>query len=155
MMPLDHIKHSSWFSLVLWAVAGLPTAAVAFVSSLLIDIDHWLWSIWAFGHWSPFKAVRWHLSCLEDPSRKYHTCCVFHTVEFLSALGAVALFSPFARAVFVGCLFHIALDLYYHFSSEPDRRVDLRVKYLLTPFLSKLARREVYVRTGAAAARRR
>ncbi|MDA2932552.1 hypothetical protein MYX19_05300 [Nitrospinae bacterium AH-259-F20] len=146
MMPVDHLKHSTWFSLALAVVIDLPTAAIAFVSSLLVDIDHWLWNIWAFGHWSPFKAIRWHLEAYEDKScQNYHTCCVFHTVEFLVVLGAVAIVSPFARGVFLGVLFHVLCDLVDHVFFSPDMALAFRVKYLLAPFIPKLARGEVYL----------
>jgi hypothetical protein len=146
MRPVDHIKHSTWFGLVLAIVIDLPTAAVAFFSSLLVDIDHWLWSIWAFGHWSPFKAIRWHQETYEDKScQNYHICCVFHTVEFLVVLGAVAIVSPFARGVFLGVLFHVTLDLVDHFFLCPGMVLAFRVKYLLAPFIPKLARGEVYL----------
>ncbi len=148
MMPVDHIKHSTWFGLALAVVIDLPTAAVAFFSSLLVDIDHWLWSIWAFGHWSPFKAFRWHLEAYEDKSsQNYHICCVFHTMEFLVVLGAVAIVSPFARGVFLGVLFHVTLDLVDHFFLCPGIVLAFRVKYLLAPFIPKLARGEVYVQS--------
>lgn len=146
MRPVDHLKHSTWFSLLLALVFNLPTAAVAFFSSLLVDIDHWLWSIWAFGHWSPFKAIRWHQEAYEDKScQNYHICCVFHTVEFLVVLGAVAIVSPFARGVFLGVLFHVTLDLVDHFFLCPGMVLAFRVKYLLAPFIPKLARGEVYL----------
>ncbi len=135
MRPVDHLKHSTWFGLALAIVIDLPTAAVAFFSSLLVDIDHWFWSIWAFGHWSPFKAIRWHQEAYEDKSlQNYHICCVFHTVEFLVVLGAVAIVSPFALGVFLGVLFHVTLDLVDHFFLCPGMVLAFRVKYILTPF---------------------
>lgn len=156
MMPVDHLKHSGWFSLALAPFLGLASAAVVFLSSLIIDADHWLWSVWAFGHWSPLEAVRWHREKLQDLScRNYHICCVFHTVEFLSILGAVALFSPFARLVLVGFLFHIACDLISDLRLDRESRIGFRVKYLLTPFLPKLARREIFAEPAPTRARRR
>lgn len=146
MRPVNHLKHSTWFSLLLATVFDLPTVVVAFFSSLLIDIDHWLWSIWAFGHWSPLKAIRWHQEAYEDKScQNYHICCVFHTVEFLVVLGAVAVVSPFAWGVFLGVLFHVTLDLVDHFFLCPGMVLAFRVKFLLTPFIPKLARGEVHV----------
>lgn len=145
MMPVEHLKHSSWFSLLVAPIVGLPGAAVVFLSSLLIDADHWLWSIWALGHWNPLKAVRWHRRTLRDLScLNYHICCVFHTVEFLSVLGAVAIFSPFARLVLLGMLFHVACDLLYDWKVSRKIQLNLKVKYLLTPFLPKLARGEIF-----------
>lgn len=145
MMPVDHLKHSSWFSLALLAVLDFPTVAVVFLSSLLIDIDHYLWSIWAFGHWSPLKAVKWHREKLQDLScLNYHICCVFHTVEFLSVLAAVAIFSPFARAVLLGFLFHIACDLISDLRLSAETHLSFKVKYILTAFVPKVARGEVF-----------
>jgi hypothetical protein len=156
MMPVDHLKHSSWFSLVLVFFLDLPSVAVVFLSSLLIDVDHWLWSIWAFGHWSPLEAVRWHREKLEDLScLNYHICCMFHTVEFLSILGAVAIFSPFARLVLLGFLFHVACDLLTDRNLCKDHRICFRIKYLLTPFLPKLAKREIFAKPAPTPAGRR
>ncbi len=156
MMPVDHIKHSTWFSLLLATVFDLPTVAVAFLSSLLIDIDHWLWSIWAFGHWSPLEAIRWHRKALEDLScLNYHICCVFHTMEFLVVLGAAATVYPLALGVFLGVLFHVLCDLVENVSLCPDIGLTFRVKYLLAPFIPKLARGEVYVRSEETAVRPR
>lgn len=147
MMPVDHLKHSAWFSIVLAIFLDLPSVALVFLSSLLIDIDHWLWNIWAFGQWSPFKAVRWHLATIKDRSWvNYHICCIFHTFEFLSVLGAVAVFSPIARAVFIGFVFHVICDLFHDFFLLPENKNYFRVKYLLTPFLPKFARGDVNAR---------
>lgn len=156
MRPVDHLKHATWFSLLLATVLDLPTVAIAVLASLLIDIDHWLWSIWAFHHWSPLEAVRWHREGYEDRSYLiYHITCVFHTVEVLALLGAVAVVSPFARAVFLGFAFHVACDLVHDFILRPEERLDFRVKYRLAPFLPKLARGEIYIRPEARAAKRR
>ncbi|MFQ5893184.1 MAG: hypothetical protein ACE5H5_02620 [Nitrospinota bacterium] len=152
---MSHIKHATWFGLLLATVLDLPTVAIAVLSSLFIDIDHWLWSIWAFRHWSPFQALQWHRECYEDRScLNYHITCVFHTLEVLALLGAVAFVSPVARAVFLGFTFHVACDLVHDFILHPEERLDFRVKYLLVPFLSKVARGEVFIQPEARAARR-
>jgi hypothetical protein len=156
MRPVDHLKHSTWFSLALATVMSWPSVAVVFLSSLLIDIDHWLWSIWALGHWNPLTAVRWHREKMADLSNlNYHICCVFHTLEFLSVLGAVAIFSPFARLVLLGFLFHMACDLFCDFILCQETSINFKVKYLLTPFLPKLARREIFARPAPTPAQRR
>lgn len=156
MKPSDHLKHSTWFSLLLATVLDLPSVGVVFLSSLLIDADHWLWSIWALGHWNPLKAVRWHIEKQADlSSLNYHICCVFHTVEFLSVLGAVAIFSPLARLVLLGFLFHVACDLFNDRTFYREVSIGFKTKYLLTPFLPKLARREIFARPAPTPARRR
>jgi hypothetical protein len=150
MMLKGHLAHSSWFSLLLWSLFGLPTAALAFVSSIMIDIDHWFWSIWAFRHWSPFRAARWHRQRLEDYScSQYHLCCVFHTMEFIAVLAAATVLYPPFWPVLAGCLFHVILDLIDHRTWPEDRRIPFHIKYLFIPFLPKLARKEIYISSGS------
>jgi len=113
----DHTILGGAAALILYPFTGL-NALWFFGASVLIDIDHYLDFIYHTGlkDLGPKRMFQYH-NCLQrwwrDPA--FLNMEVFHTVEFLALIIALALiFSSAALwALFFGLIFHIALDLVF------------------------------------------
>lgn len=83
---------------------------VAWATSILIDVDHYLWFAFRFRNPSFLDAVSYFLP--GRASSRPPSLNVFHTAEFLVLLSAAGVFSPQLSAVLYGCLFHLLADTY-------------------------------------------
>ncbi|MCL5256813.1 MAG: hypothetical protein M1319_03335 [Chloroflexi bacterium] len=110
MFPKQHLVVST-----IWAAASLPALGkrtpIAWASSILIDVDHYLWYAIHFRNLSLQDALDYFYTT--PPRRRTPSLNVFHTIEFLGLLAAVSNFSAVLRAVLYGFLFHILADTYY------------------------------------------
>lgn len=121
MLPKTHILLGAVFSALVWLLLpGIPLYGIVliFLSSFLIDFDHYACAVRRNGSLSLKKAFRYYYDLnkigdkeLERGIKRKGDFHVFHTVEFhllVFALGFV--FEPFSF-VFIGMTFHSLMDL--------------------------------------------
>ncbi len=121
MLPRWHILFGFIFTLVIWYFApniSLFYLLLVFLSSFLIDFDHYICAVKKNGNFNIFHAFKYHEEQrnLEEKekrrgTRKKGDFHLFHTVEFHVMIGILGIFiSPFFY-IFIGMVFHSLLDL--------------------------------------------
>ncbi|MBU4086747.1 MAG: hypothetical protein KKB21_04190 [Nanoarchaeota archaeon] len=137
MIPGWHILFGAVFSLFLFFFfsASLLNSAIVFLTSVLIDFDHYLLSIRRLKSLSLRKSYNWYLNLIHPHKPALH---IFHTVEFIIFILILAFFHEFFLFILIGILFHSLLDIiemsYHKFLS--DREYFL-TRYLLNKNKSK------------------
>jgi len=124
MLPSRHIILGFLFTISLFLILpqiGLTGAIIIFLSTVLIDVDHYLYYLVAKKDLSLKNAYYWHLNNM----RKYRECskserkklrfafCIFHGIEILIILFFLGFFSKFSVFYFIliGFSFHLFLDI--------------------------------------------
>lgn len=113
----SHIIIGGAASAALYPVLGVDCIFFWF-ASFLIDIDHYLDFLYhnGFKDWSPRRMFDYHKVLVRHwHSPAFLNIEIFHTVEFLAALYAVAVLTGSAglKAVFWGFIFHNLLDIIF------------------------------------------
>lgn len=96
-------------------IAGI----IIFLSSFLIDIDHYFWYGATTKDWNPLNAIYWYnkkskklLNKSEEEKRNIKKgVFIFHSLPLLLILGIFTQVNIFVSGIFLGFLFHISLDL--------------------------------------------
>ena len=93
---------------------------IIFLSSFLIDIDHYFYYIYKKGDFSLIKAYRWYIKnarkfcSMSKEKRKqvYLGIYIFHGIEPLIILFLLGFYlSPLFNFILIGFLFHLSIDL--------------------------------------------
>ena len=114
MRPRDHVILGGVAAGALYPVLGV-NALLLWIASFAVDIDHYLDFVYhnGFTDFSFARMFEYHaaLNALGDRP-EFLNVSIFHTVEFVVPLYAVAAYtgSRAVAAVFWGILVHIALD---------------------------------------------
>lgn len=121
MLPRWHIILGLLFSLALWAFfPDVPwyCISIMFLSSILIDFDHYMCAVWKTGNWGLRAALKYHeekrkVELLERRrgifrKEDFH---IFHTIEFHAIVLALAFVYPVFMYVLAGMIFHSLSDL--------------------------------------------
>lgn len=123
MLPKYHIILGFIFSLILYLIfpnMALIGAGIIFLSSFLIDMDHYIYYAIKKGNINPLKSIKYFmtkrkkLSNMNIEKRKefYSGFCFLHGIEILTILFLLGIFvSKFFLLIFIGFTFHIFLDL--------------------------------------------
>ncbi len=123
MLPKWHVFLGLVFSLVLWAF--FPDIRwyfilVLFLSSVLIDFDHYMTFIWKKGSWSLPDAFDYYIKQIDTiiSERKRGIIrkgdfIIFHTIEFHAVVLALGFLYPVFLYVLAGMVFHSLSDLVY------------------------------------------
>jgi hypothetical protein len=143
MIPRWHILYGFIFTILIWIIApsiSLINLSLIFLSSFLIDFDHYICSFIKSGHISLRKSFDYHKKKgIEQQNEKkkgirrkgdFH---LFHTIEFHLLVALLGIFfTPFLY-IFIGMTFHSLLDVY------DLRKKDFmyRREYFLTNWLRK------------------
>ncbi|MEK6850627.1 MAG: hypothetical protein AABX85_03560 [Nanoarchaeota archaeon] len=143
MLPKTHIILGAIFSIIIWIIfpeINLIYLSLIFLSSFLIDVDHYLAYVFETKNLSLKKAFDYHimLDKLEIAERAkgikrkgpFH---VFHTFEFLLAVYLVSLIWTPILYILIGMLFHSALDII----SLINLRTLYRREFFLTNWIIK------------------
>jgi len=122
MYPRYHILLGAVFSFLLFLIfphIDLLAAAIIFLSSVLIDVDHYLYYVYkrkdinfkdSLSFYSKFEKKFNSLS--KQQKKKYYTgLCFLHGIESLIILAILSYFSLFFLWIFIGFVFHHLLDL--------------------------------------------
>lgn len=123
MLPKYHILLGFVFSLALFLIfpsIKLIDAAIIFLSSFLIDADHYIYYILKKKNLSLGKAVNYFLEKrrklaklnIKKRNEFYSGFCFLHGIEILIILFIAGLFiSKYFLLIFIGFTFHLFLDL--------------------------------------------
>lgn len=132
MLPKWHILFGFFFSLILYLFfnISLTNSVIVFLSSVLIDVDHYIFYVKRHKDLSLRNAYLWHKKLGEKHKPIVH---ILHTVEFLFVVFIIGLFSQFFLLILVGMLFHSIFDLIEICSKKClGSREYFLIRYLLT-----------------------
>jgi len=119
----NHIFLGFIFSLALLLISpqiGLIGFFLIFLSSVLIDIDHYLYYVYKKKDWSLKNAYKWFIKTskifLSLPRKQrnnlYGGFCFLHGIEILLILFLLGIFvSKFFLFIILGISFHLILDI--------------------------------------------
>jgi hypothetical protein len=122
MLPRKHIILGAIFTFIIWILApniSFIYLGLIFLSSFLIDFDHYICAVIRTKSLSLRKAFEYHDNLLETEKRevkkgmkKRSDFHIFHTIEFHALIGLLGIiFVPFLY-VFMGMIFHSLLDVF-------------------------------------------
>ena len=132
MYPKHHIILGAIFAAALYFIfpsIGILNAAIVFLSSFLIDVDHYIYYRYKTGNWNLKKAYDWFeergrkLDCLPRKKREefYLAFCFLHGIEVLIILFILSIFvSKHFLFIFTGVALHLILDT-LHQTTYQDR----------------------------------
>ena len=135
MLPKYHILLGFIFSLTLFLIfptIDLLSAGIIFLSSFLVDTDHYIYYVIKKKKINPKKAVNYFLEkrrqFVEMGSkrrREFYSCfCFLHGIEILVILFVAGIFiSEYFLLIFIGFTFHLFLDVLeeMHFGLRLDK----------------------------------
>jgi len=124
MLPSKHLFFGVLFALILFVIfpqIGLIGFLLIVSSTVLIDVDHYLYYVYKKKDWSLKNAYKWHIDCgklyLNLPKKKQQDICLgisfLHGIEMMVILFIIFLYfkSPFFLFILTGFVFHQSLDL--------------------------------------------
>ena len=117
MLPKHHILLGFIFSIIVWILfpeIGFLNFSIIFLSSVLIDFDHYMFYVFRKRDLSLSEAYDWHLSLMGKIRKPI--MMIFHSIEFILLITLLAFFYQIFIFILVGILFHsIAdiIDMYY------------------------------------------
>lgn len=121
MLPKYHIILGFIFSLFLFIIfpqIKFSGFLIIFLSSFLIDIDHYFYYIYRKKDFSLKNAYNWFVKYINKykklPKNKrnnvYIAVCIFHGIEVIIILGLLINFSKIFLFIITGFLFHYLSD---------------------------------------------
>lgn len=142
MYPTQHIFLGIIFSSILLFIfpqIGLLGFLIILSSTILIDVDHYIYYVYKKKDWSLKKAYNWFIknqkkffSLSRKQRNKFYTgFCFLHGIEVLLILFLLSFISKYFLFIFMGCAFHLFLDL-IHQTTYFDRldRISLIYDFL-------------------------
>lgn len=133
MIPKRHIILGFLFSLILYLCVSkinLIDASIIFLSSFLIDIDHYIFYAFKKKSFNLKKSIKYFFRMrkkrnklsLEKRNKVYNGFYFLHGIEWLIILFLLGIFlSRYFILIFIGFSFHIFLDL---LDFKPGERID-------------------------------
>ena len=130
MLPKYHFLFGFVFALILYLVfhPNFFSLAIIFLSSILIDVDHYLYYIFNKKSLSLRKTykffteseIKWFDMPIKEREKYKRITFYFHGIEFFLPLFLLALLSNLFFWIFLGCFFHLFIDLIeFSFYNEP------------------------------------
>ena len=117
MLPFKHIIYSLILGLILFIILpyySIIPFLIFFLSSVLIDIDHYIVYIWRKKDKSLVGALKWHELLNKNHTEKKKNIPFFHflhSFEFLILLVILSFFFKYIIYALLGFIFHSILDL--------------------------------------------
>lgn len=121
MMPKWHILFGFIFSLIIVSFFNLSwiQGAIVFISSILIDLDHYVLYIFKernfhplrFWNWSLYRTKKWKGFSKKEKKLHRESHFLLHGVETILVLFILSFIWEFFFWVFLGFSFHIFLDI--------------------------------------------
>ncbi|MBU0894629.1 MAG: hypothetical protein KKF48_03285 [Nanoarchaeota archaeon] len=124
MRPSEHIFLGIIFSLFLFIFfpkIGFIGFLLIFLSTVLIDIDHYVYYVYKKRDLSLKKARKWNLELgkkcfylIQNKKQKnFHgVFCFFHGIEIIIIMFFLSIFSRIFLFISLGLTFHLLLDIY-------------------------------------------
>lgn len=123
MLPRTHFLLGIIFVAILYfffyPVISIFGLTIILLSSVLIDIDHYIYYIFKKRDWNPFRAHKWYIKNIRklySLSKKqtkafYLGLYFFHGIEILIILFLLGNYiSQFFNFILIGFLFHLSMD---------------------------------------------
>jgi hypothetical protein len=125
MWPKTHIIYGFIFTFLLYIIfpqIGLFEAGLIFLSTVLIDVDHYFYYVFRNKNISLRKAInwfserkrRWHKltsSQIQQYQNKYkHNVLIFHGLEFVFLIAILTLYYPIFFWILIGISIHLLID---------------------------------------------
>ena len=132
MLPKWHILFGAIFVLMLFYFfnVNLFSCLLIFFTSVLIDIDHYLWFANRKKDWNLKNAYSWHKNL---PKNHKPVLQIFHTVEFLIFLILLIPLFNFLLFLLIGLLFHSVFDVAeLIYKNKPCCREYFLVRYIIS-----------------------
>ena len=122
MLPRYHVLYGAIFTLLFWImVPEIPLLylTILFLSSFLIDFDHYVVASYRNNHAGLGKAFEYHKKDEMKAEREYKRGIkrrgdfhLFHTIEFHLLIGLIGMFYALFFYIFIGMVFHSLLDVF-------------------------------------------
>lgn len=128
MFPQKHLFFGTIFSLVLFFLfpsIGWLGFLTIFASTVLIDVDHYIWYVFKKKDLNLKNSYKWfvnyHKKILVLPRKQRNKVtngciCFLHGIEVLLILFLLGFLYKFFFYVFAGFVFHLVLDVIYQYS---------------------------------------
>ena len=119
MLPTIHFLAGLLLSVLLF-ILGIPLTFILIILAtlVLIDVDHYILYAFIRKDINPFNAYKFYLieGKKYQNKKKYQFAFlhIFHTAEFFLLLAMLSFFSKIALLIFIGCVFHMCVDLIEH-----------------------------------------
>ncbi|GAH03477.1 unnamed protein product [marine sediment metagenome] len=120
MYPKQHLFLGIIFSLIILLIfpqIGLPGFLIIILSSVLIDVDHYIYYVYNKKDWSLKNAYNWHIErgkkerLLKKERLKYkEIILIFHGIEYLSLLIILSIIHKFFLWILIGTIIHMVFD---------------------------------------------
>jgi hypothetical protein len=121
MYPSTHIIIGAIASFLIWLIFPSLTwwqVFIIFASSILIDVDHYLWYAIKKKDWSLRRAYQWHVKKSElfqkmdekERNKFKHLLVIFHGIEFWLFLILLIFINKIFLFVLIGIVIHMILD---------------------------------------------
>ena len=121
MFPKYHLIFGIFLSLILllfFPGIGFFGVLLVFLSSFLIDVDHYLYYVYNKREWNLKRAYRWfskrreeyHKLPKEDFGKYKQIILIFHGIECWGLIFIISLFFNPLFLVFFGIVFHLLFD---------------------------------------------
>jgi hypothetical protein len=119
MLVKNHIKINLFLGLILLFFIKPAYVLIIFLSSVLIDFDHYLYYIFKKKRFSLKSAYNWYLIerkrfhnlSIEEKKKHRYFIFMFHGLEVLLILFLLSNYYPLLFLVFMGFTIHIVEDL--------------------------------------------
>ncbi|MBI2449351.1 hypothetical protein HYV49_03570 [Candidatus Pacearchaeota archaeon] len=110
MLPKTHILLGAILSVILILILKISiiSAIIIFLSSFLIDVDHYIAYVINKKDWSLSNSYKLYKNVPRDHKPMIH---FLHTIEFLIVLFILGLYFPLFMLIFLGFIFHSNLDI--------------------------------------------
>ncbi len=123
MYPKEHIVYGLLFTiflkLIVFPTIGVVAMVLLFLSSVLIDVDHYFVHVFKNKNIGLGKAFDYyHTKTYKKHYHKRGPLMIFHTVEFVALLYLLSFYQPYFLFIIIGILFHWALDVYYMYDNK-------------------------------------
>jgi hypothetical protein len=133
MLPKTHLIFGAIFSVLVYFFFSITffQASLIFLSSFLIDIDHYLLYICRKKDFSLKNAYLWHKN-IEVPHKPF--LHIFHTIELILLIGIFSFIFQSFLFVLIGILFHSIFDTVFimYYCRNFYAREFFLTKYFLT-----------------------
>ena len=149
MLPSRHILAGFLISIILY-IAGfsLVQSLVFFLSSFLIDVDHYLYYVYRKKDLSLKRSFNWYLKLDKKyfampkitQAKYYAGFCIFHGIESIIILFILGIFYPILNFVALGFIAHLFLDAIQKIREDQD---SLEVLSIIYKYFYNLKRRNI------------
>mgnify|MGYP001585627200 CR=1 FL=1 len=141
MLPRWHVFWGAVFTALLWifvpSISWIYLSCL-FLSSFLIDFDHYLAAVFHTKKLSFFHALNYHDEMAKIENEEYKRGILkrgdfhlFHTIEFHLAIAIIGIFFTPFLFIFMGMVFHSLLDVLWLVThNRMHRREFLLIRHL-------------------------